>query len=95
MKSPRAHGGGWHRAAGGRAIKNEVRDVVIMGDVCLCEYMSHGHCGIVKATAQSLGAAAAPPATAEFEIVNDASLELLARTSVRWRAGVDIIALPT
>src|ERR1700749_2998417 len=32
-----------------RAIKSEVRDLVIMGDVCLCEYMSHGHCGIVKA----------------------------------------------
>ncbi len=30
-----------------RAIKGEVRDVVIMGDVCLCEFMSHGHCGIV------------------------------------------------
>jgi len=81
-----------------RAIKSEVRDVVVMGDVCLCEYMSHGHCGIVKvndkAGAQSLGAAAAaPPATAEFEIVNDASLELLARTSVSLaRAGVDIIA---
>ena len=72
-----------------RAIKNEVRDVVVMGDVCLCEYMSHGHCGIVKAGPQSLGAAAAaPPATAEYEIVNDASLELLARTSVSLaRAG--------
>jgi porphobilinogen synthase len=33
-----------------RAIKSEVRDVMVMGDVCLCEYMSHGHCGIVKAT---------------------------------------------
>jgi porphobilinogen synthase len=80
-----------------RAIKSEVRDVLVMGDVCLCEYMSHGHCGIVKesvnAGPQSLGAAAAPPATAEFEIVNDASLELLARTSVSLaRAGVDIIA---
>jgi porphobilinogen synthase len=81
-----------------RAIKSEVRDVVVMGDVCLCEYMSHGHCGIVKvnvkAGPQSLGAAAtAPPATAEYEIVNDASLELLARTSVSLaRAGVDIIA---
>ncbi len=81
-----------------RAIKSEVRDVLVMGDVCLCEYMSHGHCGIVrvkqKAGAQSLGAAAAaPPATAEYEIVNDASLELLARTSVSLaRAGVDIIA---
>ncbi|HUB03107.1 MAG TPA: porphobilinogen synthase [Terriglobales bacterium] len=77
-----------------RAIKSEVRDVVLMGDVCLCEYMSHGHCGIVRADRQSLGAAAAvPPVTAEYEIVNDASLELLARTSVSLaRAGVDIIA---
>jgi porphobilinogen synthase len=94
-----------------RAIKSEVRDVVLMGDVCLCEYMSHGHCGIVrvqekvkekvkervkeKAGPQSLGAAAAaaPPATAEYEIVNDATLELLARTSVSLaRSGVDIIA---
>src|SRR5229473_2628303 len=94
-----------------RAIKREVRDVVVMGDVCLCEYMSHGHCGIVKvqdkvkdkvkervkekAGPQSLGAAAAaaPPATAEYEIVNDATLELLARTSVSLaRSGVDIIA---
>jgi porphobilinogen synthase len=86
-----------------RAIKSEVRDVVMMGDVCLCEYMSHGHCGIVKvndkAGPQSLGAAAAsppltaPPVTAEYEIVNDASLELLARTSVSLaRAGVDVIA---
>jgi porphobilinogen synthase len=77
-----------------RAIKRENLDVVIMGDVCLCEYMSHGHCGIVKSAPQSLGAAAAaPPATTEYEIVNDASLELLARTSVSLaRAGVDIIA---
>jgi porphobilinogen synthase len=70
-----------------RAIKSEVRDLVIMGDVCLCEYMSHGHCGIVRSTAtpQSLGAASAvtPPASAtEYEIVNDASLELLARGRV-------------
>jgi porphobilinogen synthase len=81
-----------------RAIKREARDLVIMGDVCLCEYMSHGHCGIVRSAAapQSLGAASAvaPPATAtEYEIVNDATLELLARTSVSLaRAGVDIIA---
>src|SRR5579862_4706165 len=60
-----------------RAIKREVPELVIMGDVCLCEYMSHGHCGIVKATnqGQSLGAAvAAPPAAAtEYEIENDSS----------------------
>src|ERR1700741_2571518 len=78
-----------------RAIKREVPGLVLMGDVCLCEYMSHGHCGIVKASPQSLGAAvAAPPAvTTEYEIVNDASLELLARTSVSLaKAGIDIIA---
>jgi len=79
-----------------RAIKREVPNLIIMGDVCLCEYMSHGHCGIVRAAhPQSLGAAvAAPPAAAtEYEIVNDATLELLARTSVSLaRAGVDIIA---
>jgi porphobilinogen synthase len=78
-----------------RAIKREVPEAIVMGDVCLCEYMSHGHCGIVKAAPQSLGAAvAAPPAaTTEYEIVNDASLELLTRTSVSLaQAGVDIIA---
>src|ERR1700745_343793 len=54
-----------------RAIKREVPETVLMGDVCLCEYMSHGHCGIVRAAPQSLGAAvAAPPAaTAEYEIL--------------------------
>ena len=95
-----------------RAIKSEVRDVVIMGDVCLCEYMSHGHCGIVKVKPQQTGAAAAKSASkntgkgskdsdktvanqvqSEYEIANDESLELLARTSVSLaRAGVDVIA---
>jgi porphobilinogen synthase len=77
-----------------RAIKREVPEAILLGDVCLCEYMSHGHCGIVKAASQSLGAAAAtPPATAEYEIVNDASLELLAKTAAsQARAGIDIIA---
>jgi porphobilinogen synthase len=103
-----------------RAIKREVPDLIIVGDVCLCEYMSHGHCGVVRQgpTPQSLGAAARNAITAvavkpeekmksieaaaevaagaagpEFEIVNDATLELLARTSVSLaRAGVDIIA---
>jgi porphobilinogen synthase len=71
-----------------RAIKKEVPDVLVMGDVCLCEYMSHGHCGIVKAAAQPSG-----KAETDYEIINDASLELLARTAVsQVRAGVDIIA---
>jgi porphobilinogen synthase len=101
-----------------RALKREVSNLILIGDVCLCEYMSHGHCGIVRKTAlpQSLGAAAmrvmthATPeekkktvdaaaaaasrgAQQEFEIDNDASLELLARTSVSLtRAGIDVIA---
>jgi porphobilinogen synthase len=78
-----------------RAIKREAPKLLLMGDVCLCEYMSHGHCGIVRAVPQSLGAAvAAPPAAiADFEIVNDATLEILARTAVSLtRAGIDIIA---
>jgi porphobilinogen synthase len=81
-----------------RAIKREVPGLIVMGDVCLCEYMSHGHCGIVRksASAQSLGAAAAaatPAVAAEYEIVNDASLEILAKTAVsQARAGMDIIA---
>jgi porphobilinogen synthase len=107
-----------------RAMKREVPGLVLMGDVCLCEYMSHGHCGIVKAAPQSLGAAARDAVQAargtavmvksekekdgvinelasiaaramesKFEIDNDSSLELLARTSVSLaRAGIDIIA---
>jgi porphobilinogen synthase len=78
-----------------RAIKREVPDAILMGDVCLCEYMSHGHCGIVKAAPRSLGAAVASPSAAitEYEIVNDATLELLAKTAVSLaQAGIDIIA---
>lgn len=84
-----------------RAMKREVPELILMGDVCLCEYMSHGHCGIVKAGPQSLGAAAvdalpsakSQAADANYEIVNDATLELLARTSVSLaKAGIDIIA---
>jgi porphobilinogen synthase len=96
-----------------RAIKSEVKDLLVMGDVCLCEYMSHGHCGIVRrATPRSLGARAATKtivvtkenlpkaikqveaaAVAEYEIVNDATLEILAKTAVsQARAGMDIIA---
>src|ERR1700716_972804 len=78
-----------------RALKREVPGLILMGDVCLCEYMSHGHCGIVKAAPQALGAAVVTPpvAATEYEIVNDATLELLAATSVSLtRAGIDIIA---
>jgi porphobilinogen synthase len=79
-----------------RAIKSEVPEMLLIGDVCLCEYMSHGHCGIVNPpSARPLGAAVATPpvAGADYEILNDETLELLARTSVSLaRAGIDIIA---
>ena len=101
-----------------RAIKSEVPEMLLIGDVCLCEYMSHGHCGIVKAErpARSLGAAVRDVAAAvtaterkgavnaaaaifsanvqpTYEILNDETLDLLARTSVSLtRAGIDIIA---
>jgi len=66
-----------------RALKREVPGMLLMGDVCLCEYMSHGHCGIVQQT----------PGTNNYEILNDPSLEVLARTAVsQARAGIDIIA---
>jgi porphobilinogen synthase len=84
-----------------KAIKREVKDMLVMGDVCLCEYMSHGHCGIVKKSSQpqslgftSVGAAGAATASeTEYEIANDPSLEILAKTAVsQARAGIDIIA---
>jgi len=66
-----------------RALK-QVRSLdglVLIADVCLCEYMSHGHCGIVKKTGD------------DYEIENDLSLELLARTATSLaRAGADIVA---
>jgi porphobilinogen synthase len=100
-----------------RALKREVPGLILIADVCLCEYMSHGHCGIVKKSleAQSLGAAArvivaaendkarvieevatrmaAEASRVDYEILNDETLDLLARTSVSLaRAGIDVIA---
>src|SRR3954469_19239345 len=84
-----------------RAIKREVKDLLVIGDVCLCEYMSHGHCGVVKratnntskSVSKKSGAAAVAAQDSEYEIVNDASLEILAKTSVSLaQAGIDIIA---
>jgi porphobilinogen synthase len=79
-----------------RAMKREIPELLLIGDVCLCEYMSHGHCGVVKPSApRPVGAAvASPPVTGtDYEIVNDATLDLLARTSVSLaKAGIDIIA---
>lgn len=60
-----------------RQIKEDVPSLTVIADTCLCQYTSHGHCGIVK----------------DGEVVNDESLELLAETAVsQARAGADIIA---
>src|SRR5574341_14204 len=60
-----------------RAIKDAVSDLVVITDVCLCEYTSHGHCGVVE----------------EGRVKNDPSLELLARTAVSHaNAGADMVA---
>jgi porphobilinogen synthase len=69
------------------AIKKDVPGLVIIGDVCLCEYMSHGHCGIVKKKSGAKGK------SDDYEILNDVTLEVLAKTAVSLtRAGIDIIA---
>jgi porphobilinogen synthase len=60
-----------------RALKRDVRELVAITDVCLCEYTDHGHCGVIR----------------NGDVDNDATLELLAKESVSHaRAGADIIA---
>jgi porphobilinogen synthase len=60
-----------------RAIKDSVSDLAVITDVCLCEYTSHGHCGVVE----------------EGRVKNDPTLELLARTAVSHAAaGADMVA---
>lgn len=64
-----------------RLLKKELPGLLIVTDVCLCEYMEHGHCGIVHRTAKGTS------------IVNDPSLKLLARTAASHaEAGADIVA---
>ena len=61
-----------------RAIKEAHPELVVITDVCLCEYTSHGHCGVVRP---------------DGEVDNDMSLELLAKTAIsQANAGADIVA---
>ncbi|MGE5311560.1 MAG: porphobilinogen synthase, partial [Nitrospirota bacterium] len=56
-------------------VKSRVSDLLVITDVCLCEYTSHGHCGVLRGG----------------EVENDATLELLARTALSHaRAGADV-----
>ena len=60
-----------------RAIRRRYPDLVVIADVCLCEYTSHGHCGLVK----------------DGVVLNDETLPLLAKASVAYaQAGADIVA---
>jgi len=60
-----------------RALKRTYADLAVMTDVCLCEYMSHGHCGIVG----------------DGEVLNDPTLALLVKTALSHaRAGADVVA---
>ena len=60
-----------------RALKKALPELIVITDVCLCEYTSHGHCGIVR----------------NGEVVNDETLELIARTALSHaQAGADIVA---
>ena len=60
-----------------RAIKNKVPELFVITDVCMCEYTSHGHCGIIK----------------NHEVQNDPTLELLAKEAVSHaKAGADMVA---
>ena len=64
-----------------RAIKQRLPDMVVIADVCLCEYTDHGHCGVLSDTPGS------------GEVLNDPTLKLLAKASVAYAdAGVDIVA---
>ncbi len=64
-----------------RAIKKKCPDLVAITDVCLCEYMSHGHCGVTRIDGE------------HFHVLNDESVELLAKTALSHaQAGADMVA---
>jgi porphobilinogen synthase len=64
-----------------RALKKELPGMLVITDVCLCEYMSHGHCGIVD------------PSRKQAPVLNDPTLSILARTAASHaEAGADIVA---
>jgi porphobilinogen synthase len=68
-----------------RAIKQAEPDLLVLSDVCLCEYTLHGHCGVLESGSH------APDRSPTVD--NDATLELLARTAVSHaRAGADLVA---
>jgi porphobilinogen synthase len=70
-----------------RALKGALPELLVITDLCFCEYTDHGHCGIVKR------AAGRKRQAADWQLDNDTTLEIIARTaSVQAQAGADIIA---
>ena len=66
-----------------RAIKENVSDILVITDVCMCEYTNHGHCGYIKKDEK----------TGEYQIDNDETLKLLSKEALSHaEAGVDIVA---
>src|SRR5258705_6609026 len=64
-----------------RAIKSKCPELVAITDVCLCEYMSHGHCGVTRIDGE------------HFHVLNDESVELLVKTALSHaQAGADMVA---
>ena len=64
-----------------RAIKTECPELLVITDVCLCEYMSHGHCGVTRIDGE------------HFHVLNDESVELLVKTALSHAAaGADLVA---
>ncbi len=72
-----------------RTLKNAVPDLVVVTDVCLCEYTDHGHCGVLNT-----GNGRRPhPALEEGYVLNDETLEILCRVAVSHaEAGADVVA---
>jgi porphobilinogen synthase len=69
-----------------RAIKQSHPELIVITDLCLCEYTDHGHCGVLREHPAADG-------DLEYTVDNDATLELLARTAVsQAQAGADIVA---
>ena len=64
-----------------RALKKELPELIVICDVCLCEYMSHGHCGVVRKSG------------GDYQNDNDATLGLLAKAALAYaEAGADMVA---
>src|ERR1017187_156729 len=78
-----------------RLLKKELPSLLVITDVCLCEYMEHGHCGVVSGTGVSPVSSKADSRTGKMpvKILNDPTLKLLAQTAASHAAaGADIVS---